>query len=1121
MDCPFAILTELEQKISDIEQSMSGYAAKTEVSVSSPVQVVWKCIDPTDVWSLLASVTDDRITYLSDDLKFREARPVAVTMGYADTCKLSITFNKPVAKHKFRALDDLAIDHRSIRDMVESGSLILGSNQQKPWKLENTRLALRKLQDVLLNSPNDLCQSIESIRFEAPCKRLENLEININAGEINEYTDVIWLVVPPRQLTHEEAGELVSILHNDSGIVIIPILGLPWNVLHDHGEDYSDPDLIERHLEVIDSGFGDTYSGELFPALPLYRNAFITDKTERGNFEPKCLDLIWNTTHTSGYNRLLHRINITGRYENLLETLMKPPQNVLNLLRYHAHLKHLRSLPAFNVETADKEAFLKLRDEGMREYSEQAKNLGKRTVKNWLPTATFNRFRPSCEIIGNFCNKASKVDFLKNAKDEFLQMAKEIADVEFSILVIGRFKSGKTTFINTLLGEDFLNTDLTPNTAVPWRIHNTQDKPQAVIHDRKSGMFPLIQVGNDLRKQGENEAEPEEKFDSVYFLRVDETDAVGSWLKDDLIDSSASSLIMYSGDSEERIKFDSKRAENILKVLGKEISAYKANSAGHTEKLLSITSEFLQNSDIQAGRLSAEIVFSNPESSEITKFTAKNINNKLRSLMDTCETSRKAFRISYGDIYLPFSDPYVLANCLIIDSPGAGSIYSHHDEIIRDAARKAHMYIIVLELDRPESGADLEFISEISRMAHDYNRPLVLLASKADKIASNGIDEKIRQWEDVLKSQGIDIKKDEIIPIAPYLSRYPESLALPAGHDKESLGILLNNFQKVIQNMRDHIEISQGMAHIGKFTQKIEEILLNSGKKFSEINKALKRRYTEVEKSAVTPEKVEQVEKAEVFWGEFVSATMKRIEFKSPGTDVKNLCRKTANAFEKYLLTTPATEELFENCKKQHWPAIANKCMENMKKFLHHKVSTWEQNINQELESLDEFREENFPDEPHISRKIVLETDEIPFLQVSLAVPVTKKPGILKSLLSFSKEENEWKEQIIIRFRTRIDRALESYENEIMWWLKNISGKVEKITRDIEEEARRNAESAKKRIIEYKAILETGDTSARLKQMDKLHKEMQVLDKLQKSSNNIMQEWEKAKNSLPVSKTDK
>ncbi len=146
--------------------------------------------------------------------------------------------------------------------------------------------------------------------------------------------------------------------------------------------------------------------------------------------------------------------------------------------------------------------------------------------------------------------------------------------------------------------------------------------------------------------------------------------------------------------------------------------------------------------------MSADIIFSHAEPSETIKFTTKDLIGELKTLMNSCETSRTAFRISYGDLYIPFADPYVLANCMIVDSPGAGSIYSHHDEIIRDIARKAHLCVIVLELDRPESGADLEFISEMSRMAHDYGKPQMLLASKADKVGSVEIDEKIRSWTD-------------------------------------------------------------------------------------------------------------------------------------------------------------------------------------------------------------------------------------------------------------------------------------------------------------------------------------------------------------------------------------
>ncbi len=120
----------------------------------------------------------------------------------------------------------------------------------------------------------------------------------------------------------------------------------------------------------------------------------------------------------------------------------------------------------------------------------------------------------------------------------------------------------------------------------------------------------------------------------------------------------------------------------------------------------------------------------------------------------------------------------------------------------------------------------------------------------------------------ILKEKGLDLKHGDIIPVAPYLPRYAETLSLPQGHDKKSLEILHNNFEKVSQDMRNHIEITQGNGSCGvNIFRELKKYWKNSEKKFSEVSKNLKQRYTEVEKSAVTPEKVEQVEKAEVFWG--------------------------------------------------------------------------------------------------------------------------------------------------------------------------------------------------------------------------------------------------------------
>jgi len=1116
MDSLLASFPEIEQAVSDIEKKVNVKISKKPAPV--PVSVEWKCIDPSDVWPLLGSVSDDRITYLSDNLKFRQARSVHVTMSYADCCRLTLKFGKVPPKQRFRALEYLDIDSTSVIKKAKSGSLVLGSDQQVPWKLDNIRLALRTLQELLLDVPDDLSRSIESVHFEAPYARLRSIDISVNSPELSQQTDIVWLVVPPRQLKADEAVALVSLLHNTTGITIIPLLGLPWNVLHDEGEDYSDPLLIKRHLEAIDIGFKETYDGELFPALPLYRNAFIADRTERGNYEPKCMDFIWQATHALGYRKFSERIEIVRRYDDVVEAMMKSPQSILELLQFRSHLRLLKTIKPPAAVVPDKHDFMNLQKEGMQEYSEQAKNLGKRTVDKWEPAAVFPRIESVSKSLTDFCSQAQNAECFENEKGEFIRIADEITEMEFSVLIAGRFKSGKTTFINTLLGEDVLNTDITPGAAIPWRIHRTRSKPYAEIHYRDRAQFPLIQVGSDSHGQTGESSDREYKDEThgAFYLRVDEIDAVDSWLKDGLIDRNSSGLVCFSGDTEERILFSSTEAKKILKGLGREVSAYKMNSTGKTEDLLSTGQEFLDTLGLNAVRLNADIVFSNPELVETEIFDEENITGKLRMFMNKHETPRVAFRIGYSDLYLSFADTSVLANCMIVDTPGSGSVKSYHDEIIHETARKADCYVVLCEIDRTKSSSGFDNIAEISHMAREYGRPLIVIAAKADKINADEIDEYIREWESVLAEKNVGINREDILPIAAYQSRYEHTASLPTGHTHESIESLQGNFQSVMKKIREHIELSKGMTQIIKFGERIDNLIMNAGKRLADKENNLRRRIEEFKKSSVTPEKIDQTEKAEIFWSNFVIMSLQKIAIQPPDDSVKALCNKTTNNFIKYLHSIPSNEGSFENCKKEQWPKAAKKCMKNINKILENTVQKWEDTINNELKNLDEFRIENFPDEPELKQNITLEFEELSVLQISLAVPITKKPGILKSLLSFAKEEKEWKEQTINRFKARVESAVDVYKTEIIFWLKNITVNIDKLMDDYKVESKRNAESATQRIEEYKSILKTGNKPERQKKINMLSLEKRDLSKLLKCFKKYKNDWEKEKSALII-----
>jgi len=84
----------------------------------------------------------------------------------------------------------------------------------------------------------------------------------------------------------------------------------------------------------------------------------------------------------------------------------------------------------------------------------------------------------------------------------------------------------------------------------------------------------------------------------------------------------------------------------------------------------------------------------------------------------------------------------------------------------------------------------------------------------------------------------------------------------------------------------------------------------------------------------------------------------------------------------------------------------------------------------------------------------------------------------------------------------------------LTWWLKNTAGAVEKLIKEFEAEAKRNAESATQRIEEYTSILKTGNKPERQKKMDVLTKEKHILGKRLKCFKELKKVWENEKSGL-------
>ncbi|SFG73837.1 dynamin family protein [Sporolactobacillus nakayamae] len=69
-------------------------------------------------------------------------------------------------------------------------------------------------------------------------------------------------------------------------------------------------------------------------------------------------------------------------------------------------------------------------------------------------------------------------------REKLATLSLDMKTNQYTIVVVGEFKHGKSTFINSLLGQDLLPTDILPTTAVIHRIFKG-DKDELIVHDQK------------------------------------------------------------------------------------------------------------------------------------------------------------------------------------------------------------------------------------------------------------------------------------------------------------------------------------------------------------------------------------------------------------------------------------------------------------------------------------------------------------------------------------------------------------------------------------------------------------------------------------------------------------
>lgn len=115
----------------------------------------------------------------------------------------------------------------------------------------------------------------------------------------------------------------------------------------------------------------------------------------------------------------------------------------------------------------------------------------------------------------------------KNAKESLDNAARQLNDDTLRVLVMGKFSSGKSTFLNAMMGQELLPAKAEPTTAIISEIIYA-DKPEAILYPKKSKEPIKVDIA-DMRKyvvidhnqdDGKKEESPFKKMIIKYPLSV-------------------------------------------------------------------------------------------------------------------------------------------------------------------------------------------------------------------------------------------------------------------------------------------------------------------------------------------------------------------------------------------------------------------------------------------------------------------------------------------------------------------------------------------------------------------------------------------------------------------------
>jgi hypothetical protein len=296
----------------------------------------------------------------------------------------------------------------------------------------------------------------------------------------------------------------------------------------------------------------------------------------------------------------------------------------------------------------------------------------------------------------------------------------------------------------------------------------------------------------------------------------------------------------------------------------------------------------------------------------------------------------------------------------------------------------------------------------------------------------------------------------------------------------------------------DQENFEKFVAEVDSLLSQIENRLEGEEENLQSELKNLKKHLASFSKPTI-PYTAEEIENLTFFWKDFIPLIFKKIKTLKPYDEIKRACEKTKTEFlKKISLTSNDYSEINQDIQK-YWPEYVKKIIEQFE----HSALIWELKINDELNKIEEFRENNFPKEKKIPASIKVDISPKPTIPQYLNLQIAK-PGLINILVTQQKKE-KWRSETLHKISNYIGDMIKQYLKDIMDWIMKFDNIIDNKFTEIEKMGDYSLRKIEEKQEVNQKILE--ETSFTKKEIETSEQNLKIFDDNFKNFRLSTQKW--------------